>query len=143
MSEQGTIYGCIFGTGLIGSPKTNEIYRLNKAAVEALPDKQDWEQTVLIRSIFHVPMPDTEYFYRLQVIHFGTAINHLDAYWETWFNQFEALLRTLYWLEAHVHMEAEGFGKHSYYWEADLTPMRSDPPEPIREWKFTGGPRRF
>ncbi len=143
MSEQGTLYGCIFGSGLILSRHNSEIFRLNKAAVEALPDKQDWKQTVLVRGIFHVPDPDTEYFYRLQMIHFGTAINHLDLYWEIWLNQFEALLRRLYWFEAHVHMEAENYGEHSYHWEANIDPMRLEPPEPIREWEFTGGPRSF
>lgn len=143
MSEQGTIYGCIFGSGLIGSPMRDEFFRLNKAAVEALPDKQDWKQIVLVRSMFHVPMPDTETFYRLQMIHFGTSINHLDLYWETWLNQFEALLRTLYWFEAHAHMEAELYGDHSYHWKANIDPMRLNPPQPIREWEFKGGPRSF
>ena len=143
MSAQGYIYGCIFGSGLIGSPWRDEIYRLNKAAIESLPIKQDWEQTVLIRSMFHVPMPDTENFYRLQMIHFGTSINHLDVYWETWLNQFETLLQTLYWFEAHANMEAELFGEHSYHWKADRAPLHLKPPEPIREWEFIGGPHSF
>src|SRR5712691_6603807 len=112
MSLPGTLYGCIFGSGLIGSSWRDEIYRLNKAAVEVLQDKQDWEKVVLVRTMFHVPMPETENFYRLQMIHFGTAINDFGYYWETWLNQFEALLRTLYWFEAHAHLDAEPFGEH-------------------------------
>jgi hypothetical protein len=40
-------------------------------------------------------------------------------------------------------MSAEQYGTFEYRWEADDAPMRLTPPQPFRDWKFTGGPRAF
>jgi hypothetical protein len=156
MSEQGTIYGCIFAGLPLGRPVPDYIRALeiNQAAIQALPDKVDWDKGIyLTRDTFCVPMAestiDNNYhpktpFYRLQMIHFGASFNHLDLYWGDWLEQFEILLRQMFWFEAYVHMTAEIFyGEGPYHWKADIKPMFESPARPIEQWQFTGGPRKF
>jgi hypothetical protein len=122
----------------------NQFYLLNRAVIETLPNKVEWPAALVTRASFAVPMPDESApFYRYQMLHFGASINGLDAYWADWLSQFESLLRKLYWERAYVHMEAELYGRSDYHWEADYEPMFFDPPQPVRNWKFTGGPREF
>jgi hypothetical protein len=143
MSTESFLYGCILGIGPRG-PGMNRFYPLNRAVIEALPDEIQWPSALVTRACFTVPMPhERAPFYRYQMIHFGASIKALDEYWADWLTQFESLLRKLYWERAYVHMEAEQFGNYDYHWEADYEPMFLEPPEPVRNWKFTGGPREF
>jgi len=97
--------------------------------------------------MFTAPMPDDEQltlFFREQMIHFGLSANHFHSYWKDWLNQFENLLRNLYWGEAYVHLTDEiMLGHTQYYWYADVSVYHEKPPRPIEKWKFTGGPRHF
>jgi hypothetical protein len=91
MSEPSWVYGCIIYTG---APSMIQQYcELNKAAIEKLPDKIEWQSNLLTRNMFTVPMPQEDGFYRHQMIHFAASYNHFDFYWQTWFKNFEALLK--------------------------------------------------
>jgi len=142
ISAEGTIYGCIFGGGPRGL-EMNKFFVLNKTVIEALPEKLDWDSALLTKGTFTVPMHDRDDFYRNQMIHFGASFNHLDLHWQKWLNEFEVLLRRLFWFEAHVHMEAELYGTYDYHWQANTGPMFLHPPKPIEKWEFEGGPRSF
>jgi hypothetical protein len=146
VSEEARVYGCI--VGIHGSTADwYGLYRLNHAAVEALPSEDDYPP--LTRGMLTVPMdfgrPGTA-FYREQLIHFGASFNHLSEYWHLWLAKFEGLLRQLYWSEVRVHLQLELHDAYDYRWRAawDGTPpwLRS-PPEPTAEWRFEGGPRDF
>ena len=143
MSEQGTIFGCIYGSGPIGSPTAMELYQHNRHTIRALPERVDIANDILIaRNLFTVPMPQDGGFYRYQMIHFGQSINHLDDYLESWVNQFETLLRQLYWLQAFAYMNAEiYFGHTEFHWKPHIEPLFEEPPRTIQTWDFSGGPK--
>jgi hypothetical protein len=138
MSEASWVYGCIIYRG---APATVRQYcELNKDAIENLPDTIDRKSNLLTKNMFTVPMPQEDGFYRYQMIHFAASYNYLDAYWQTWFNNFEALLRTLYWSEANVHVKIYGLDEQNLYWKADMSPIHEDPPQPIKEWELQSLP---
>jgi hypothetical protein len=146
MSEQCTIYGCIEGAW---RPNDDVFYFKNKEVIDALPEQDEWPP--LNRGMFGVPMPiSSEYpgFYRVQVIHFGTSINHFDLDWAEWLEKFENLLRQMYWFRAHVHIDLQSAarGRHEYLWEVTGEAAQRfylETPLPVNEWTFTGGPRIF
>jgi hypothetical protein len=145
MSEEATLYGCIIGTHGTTADWYG-LYPLNKAAIDALPEEDDWPP--LVRSLFAVPMdyerPGTA-FYRSQMIHFGASFNHFSEFWHLWLAKFEALLRRLYWWEAYLHLDMEIHGRFEYRWRVvpGSIPFFLDPPQPTTEWMFEGGPRDF
>jgi hypothetical protein len=84
MSAEGDLFGCIMGIGLRGEG-LEELCWLNRAAIEALPDKVEWPAALLTRATFAVPMcDDAAPFYRHQMLHFGASVNHLEVYWADW-----------------------------------------------------------
>jgi hypothetical protein len=143
VSEEATVYGCIMG--MHGSTANwYGLYPLNRAVIEGLPEGDDYPP--LTRSLFTVPMDYGKPgggFYRRQIIHFGASFNHLSDFWHIWLTKFEALLRRLYWVEAHLHLDIELYGQHAYAWRALSTPFFLDPPALTTEWHFQGGPRDF
>jgi hypothetical protein len=145
MSEQGMLFGCIYGGGPIGSPSHMEFYEHNRHVIAALPQKVNWQQEILVvGNMFTVPMPDWDGFYRYQMIHFGASFDHLDSDWETFITQFESLLKDLFWFETYLYMQAELAQSYTeYHWEAEVTPMFETPPRTIQEWEFRGGRREF
>ena len=145
MSEQGTLFGCIYGGGPFRPPKYEEYYHHNQRVIAGLPEKINWqEKNLVVRHLFTVPMPDKDGFYRLQMIHFAASVNHLDLYWENWIVGFENLLKNLFWFETYIYMQAELAQSHTlYHWKADIEPMFKTPPETIQTWTFTGGPRKL
>jgi hypothetical protein len=145
MSEQGTLFGCIYGGGLIGSPKSMDFYQHNQRVIAELPEKINWrEKNLVVRHMFTVPMPDKDGFYRLQMIHFAASFNHLDLYWESWIIGFENLLKNLFWFESYTYMQAElSQSCNAYHWQADPAPMFKTPRETIQTWTFTGGTRKL
>lgn len=149
MSAPATLFGCIFGGNFYAFSKPNwqDQYAHNKNMVDMLPDEVDYKNRVLLtRRTFSVPMMDgSAGFYRHQMIHFGASYNHFCGYWSSWLNQFEDLLRKLYWYEAVLYLEAEGCCALpvEYHWWADFEVMAEDPPRTIQEWRFEGGSRDF
>jgi hypothetical protein len=143
MSAEGTIYGCIFGGGLLGSAH-DFTFQHNKDVIERLPNQFEQRQNFVLRQMFSVPqLSDFPKggFYRSQMIHFAASYNHLDTMWKQWLQEFEDLLTKLYWHEAYVHVYAEMYMEADYSWKADTTPLFENLPKTIQKWEFSGGVR--
>ncbi|HRF98447.1 MAG TPA: hypothetical protein PLZ51_24740, partial [Aggregatilineales bacterium] len=113
-----------------------------------LPQYVDVKQNILLTSnMFTVPMPEDEpttMFFHEQIIHFGFSMNHFDVHWHNWLEQFEELLRKLYWVDAYVYLSTMVVRRNTeYYWKADTSAFHEKPPRPIEKWEFKGGPRDF
>lgn len=144
MSEQTVLYGCIHGA--FGTRSNfNSIYQLNYQAVQLLPNQDEWPP--LVQSMFSVPTSYVETgFYRIQPIHFGASFNHFSDDWPIWLEKFENLLTKMYWLKVNLHLEVELVGKFHYRWKIKIEQidrLHQDPPLPISDWTFKGGPRDF
>ena len=96
------VYGCIFGRG--------DCAEANAAAIAALPEHDTWPYVT--RDMFAVPKMD--YSYHDQLIPFARLYNGVERVWELWLSKFEAVLRTLYWDEVHVHLLTEHWGHYHY-----------------------------
>ena len=106
-----TLHGYILGIGTHAAE--------NAARIATLPEI-DERPVPLPRGMFAVPANENNYWD--QVIAFGLLYNGVQSHWEDWLAKFEALLRTLYWEEAHVYLETEDSGSYHFQW-------RVDPPE--------------
>jgi hypothetical protein len=90
----------------------------NRASIAALPADDTWPY--LTRDLFAVPSQKHSYYE--QLITFGTIYNGVERAWEGWLGKFEALLQTMYWYEARVHLETDSWGTYHYVWTS-LSPI--------------------
>ncbi len=77
------------------------------------------------------------------MIAFGNIYNGVERAWDQWLDKFEALLRTMYWFDAHVHLQTEMWGTYQYVWKS-ITPVplqEGTAAMPVQQWTLTGGPR--
>jgi hypothetical protein len=81
----------------------DEFARENGERIAALP-AQDTKPE-LTRDMFAVPW--IEHSYLSQLIPFGLVYKNVEIVWEAWLTKFEALLRTMYWDEAHAYLHTE------------------------------------
>ncbi|WP_263144303.1 hypothetical protein [Pseudomonas alcaligenes] len=90
---------------------------LNRRVLERLPGGEGWP--FLGREMFSCCRQQGEGLYQSQVIHFGASYRAVEYEWTLWVNQFEALLKRLYWTSVVVHLETESSGTHTFRWESD------------------------
>lgn len=111
----------------------------NRDCIANLPANDTWPY--LTRDLFAVPAK--EHSYDGQLISFGTAYNGVETNWEAWLSKFEALLRSMYWLEAHVYLQTEIWGAYHYVWKSTTSVeiSRDGLELPVQRWTFSGGPR--
>jgi hypothetical protein len=119
------VHGYIFGMGTNVSE--------NVASIAALPEHDT--RPYLTRDMFALPHMDHSYWD--QLIAFGLVYNRVELWWEAWLEKFEALLRTMYWDEAHVYLQTDLWGSYHYVW----TPLPIEMSGPVQQWTFSGGPR--
>jgi len=101
--------------------------RSNLAAIQMLPlgIEDDW--SLLKREMFSMTGDDIfTGAYQTQVIHFAASYRAVEYEWESWLRQFEALLKSMYWVSATVHLETELSGRHTFNWQADQGHEPSD-----------------
>lgn len=105
----------------------------NAERIAALPEHDT--RPYLTRDMFAVP--SMKHSYENQLITFGLVYNRVELRWQAWLEKFEALLRTMYWDEAHVYLQTDLWGSYHYVWSP--LPVVSD--LPTQQWTFSGGPR--
>lgn len=69
------------------------------------------------RGMFAIPEPGDP-GWSIQVLPFGDCRGGLEYHWDAWIEQFEELLRQLYWHRVTVHLETQALGTHTFRWEA-------------------------
>lgn len=132
----------------------NEGAEMNAARIAALSDSDGWP--FLTSDLFSVP--HVEHTYNDHLLTFGTTFKNLelDAGWPAWRAKFEALLRTMSWYEAHVHLDIEAVGRYHFIWEQNmfrtsdwdlpqdihraLAAAHEASGKPVERWTFSGGP---
>lgn len=113
--SESVVYGCIKNVAPLDS---TEHRRSNRQAMLELPSAESW--SLLNREMFAVPdkhCGDLEL--STDVMHFGASYQGVEHEWQYWLEQFEKLLRKMYWVSATVHLETELSGLHSFVFEAD------------------------
>src|SRR5689334_13579512 len=125
MGHISLVYGYIYGLGTHAQD--------NAERIAVLPE-QDC-RPYLTRDTFAVR--NMEHRYWDQLITFGLVYNRVELFWETWLDKFEALLRTMYWDEAHVYLQTDLWGSYHYVW----SPLPEVGDLPVQQWTFSGGPR--
>lgn len=114
MSQESIVYGII--KDAVYFEDTAERRRANRRAMLALPSAEDW--ALLSREMFAVPsVRDKQINFQSEVMHFGASYQGVEHEWEQWIQNFEALLRNMFWTSAVVHLETELNGLHTFTWE--------------------------
>jgi len=117
--QESIVYGVIRGIPAGGELEAYRRRRTNWAAIQELPSSLDDDWPFLSREMFSMPGPDVySGTYHTQLIHFAASYNSIEYEWERWISRFEAMLRSMYWLSATVHLETELSGKHTFSWES-------------------------
>ena len=112
---ESVVYGCIKNIAL---QDNNEHRRNNQAAMQNLPSAESW--SLLNREMFAVPdKPWGDLDLSTDVMHFGASYQGVEHEWQYWLEQFESLLRKMYWVSATVHLETEMSGLHSFVFATD------------------------
>ncbi len=113
MDQESIVYGCIKDAGYFDNE--SERRKVNRAAMMALPNAEEWR--FLSRDMFSIPMVDIlNGHYHTDVMHFGASYQAVEYEWESWIQDFEALLKGMYWVSATVHLETELSGTHTFTW---------------------------
>jgi hypothetical protein len=111
------VYGCIRDW-----PTDNPEFRrqrrdTNRQVLQNLPAGGDWP--FIGRDMFSCCEQQGLGLYQTQVIHFGASYQAIEYEWKLWVQEFEALLKRLYWGSAVVHLETELNGMHTFRWESE------------------------
>ena len=85
----------------------------NRRAMEQLPSAESW--SLVNREMFSLPEQQSiDLSLATEVMHFGASYIGVEPEWKYWLEQFEGLLRKMYWVSATVHLETEMSGVHSF-----------------------------
>jgi hypothetical protein len=120
--QESIVYGLIRDIPAGGELEAYRRRRTNWSAIQELPSSLDDDWPFLSREMFSMPGPDVySGTYHTQLIHFAASYNSIEYEWERWISRFEAMLRSMYWSSATVHLETELSGKHTFSWESSGT----------------------
>ena len=86
--------------------------RRNDARLAALPNCARGQCPLITGDLFATP----RHVSLGRIIPFGAAYNGVERHWNRWRDEFEALLRTLYWWETQVWVETELWGAYHCTW---------------------------
>lgn len=115
MDQESIVYGCI--KDITGVETDNARRLANRRAMLMLPTREDW--SYLSQEMFSIPQVEmVRDHYQTEVIHFGASYRAIEYEWKQWMQQFEALLDTMYWVSAIVHLETELAGTHTFMWQS-------------------------
>ena len=119
MNQESVVYGCIKDMLMSNnSVEVDEHRSRNRDVMLALPSVEDWP--LLSREMFAPPVQAMELDEcHTDVIHFGSSYKSVEYEWQSWLEQFESMLKQMYWVSATVHLETEFNGIHTFTWEAD------------------------
>lgn len=142
MGLESVVYGMIRGRAY-HVDRRNALHELNEIALNKLPTKDEWP--FLTRGMFSFVPHDSAPFgiYKSQIIHFGASFKSLEDEWPAWITKFEALLKTLYFDTATLHLNSEGSAHNRQYsWKAKVEEgfYTNFPPKLPLEWSFMDDP---
>jgi hypothetical protein len=139
MGHEAIVYGRIEGAHWRVGEHFARTYALNQQAIANIPATDEWPW--LVRGMFAPPAPWPRGTYRSQIIHFGASLKDDpadEAVWASFTAKFEAVLRTLYWHSAVLHLETDFIPHRTYRWvptQAATDRLFDDPPQPVSEWE--------
>lgn len=118
--QESIVYGVIRYQPATDYLSAHSHRRSNWLAIQQLPLGADDEWPLLCREMFSIP-GDNAFIgtYQTQLIHFAASYRAVEYEWEQWLAQFEALLKSMYWGSATVHLETELSGKHTFHWHSE------------------------
>ncbi|MVW75743.1 hypothetical protein [Pseudomonas xionganensis] len=117
MESESIVYGCIRDCPSASAAESRLRREINRQVLDSLPAGDAW--SLLGREMFACSEQPLEAALQTQVIHFGASYRTVEYEWALWIQQFEALLKRLYWASAVVHLETELNGTHTFRWESD------------------------
>lgn len=117
MESESIVYGCIRDWPSEDAEQACLRRETNRQVLASLPSGEAWP--FLGREMFSRCETEGEGLYQTQVIHFGASYRALEYEWRLWMEQFEALLKSLYWASAVVHLETELNGCHTFRWDSE------------------------
>ena len=110
--RESVVYGCIRD---IAFGDADQRHSTNCNAILALPEREGWP--LICREMFALPVIEDDI--GAQLVHFGGCYRGVEYEWAQWLQQFETLLKKMYWVSATVQLETELYGVHSFNWETD------------------------
>ena len=119
MPQESVVYGCIKDMLVSHSPDQSRCHRQkNREVLMSLPSIEEWP--LLSREMFSMPVQVLDIDdVHTDVMHFGSSYKSVEYEWQQWIDQFETMLRDMYWMSATVHLETELNGRHTFSWEAE------------------------
>jgi hypothetical protein len=123
MAYRSTVFGFIEGI-YISRHFCRVCHAVNENALNALPLEDSYP--FLNRAMFVAPALDAANSHQLiarsPIIHFGCSAKNLElGDVPAWLVKFEALLSTMHWEAAEVHMLTELMGRYAFRWDAAST----------------------
>ena len=113
MQSESVVYGCIKDS--VYSSDVSHRAQVNREALLSLPPVET--RPLLSREMFAATDQNIDATLQTEVVHFGASYFGIEYEWQVWIEQFEALLRKMYWVTVTAHLETEMSGVHSFVWE--------------------------